>query len=110
MEASVHTEPASAVWGPYRNYQDEARLQYGRRMWRIPEMRNRLLAHWLDDRHPWKDRFLERRSLVEEVLISELSDEELNRSLLNRGTSLRCVAREVPPVFGSFFVARDNER
>src|SRR5437867_12483916 len=88
----------SDVWGPYRNYQDEARLQYGRQMWRIAEMRSRLLAHWLDERHPWRERFIENRRLVEEILTSDLTEAELNRSLLERGTSLRCVAREIPPV------------
>ena len=91
------------IWGPYRNYQDEARLQYGRRMWRIPEMRARLLGHWLDERHPWRERFIERRELIEEILTSNLSPEELNVQLLSRGTSLRCAAREIPPVFGGFF-------
>src|SRR5437867_4468315 len=56
------------IWGPYRNYHDEARLQYGRRMWRIPEMRARLLTHWLDDRHPWHERFIQHRVLIEEIL------------------------------------------
>jgi hypothetical protein len=27
----------------------------------------------------------------------------LNRHFLTQGTSLRCVAREIPPVFGHFF-------
>ena len=94
------------IWGPYRNYQDEARFEYGRRMWRLPEMRARLLDHWLDERHPWKERFIENRQLIEEVLMSDLTTEELNRSLLARETSLRCVAREIPPVFGNFFSAK----
>jgi len=103
MDTAVTDEVESAVWGPYRNYHDEARFQYGRRMWRIPEMRARLLAHWLDERHPWRERFLEHRTLIEEVLTSDLTQAELNQSLLKRGTSLRCAAREIPPVFGSFF-------
>ena len=53
----------SRVWGPYGNYQDEVRFEYGRRMWRIPEMRARLLGHRLDERHPWRERFIERRPL-----------------------------------------------
>lgn len=43
------------VWVPYPNYDDVARFEYGRRFWRIPQMRNRLLAHWLDNRHPGRD-------------------------------------------------------
>ena len=91
------------IWGPYRNYQDEARLEYGRMMWRISEMRESLLQHWLDERHPWCERFVEKRELIEQVLTSSLEPEALNRELLSRGTSLRCVTREIPPVFGSFF-------
>ena len=97
------TAEMASIWGPYRNYDDEARFEYGCRMWRIPEMRARLLAHWLDERHPWRERFIDRRRLIEEILTSDLSPEELNQQLLSHGTSLRCVAREIPPVFGSFF-------
>jgi hypothetical protein len=91
------------VWGPYPNYDDIARFEYGRRMWRLPDMRQRLLAHWCDERHPYHDRFFEQRQIVEEVLTSTETAEELNRRLLQRGTTLRCVAREIPPVFGKFF-------
>ncbi len=93
----------SQVWGPYPNYDDEARFEYGRRMWRYPDMRSRLLAHWTDQRHPYRDRFAERRALLEEILSSNESPAELDARLRQQGTSLRCVAREIPPVFGSFF-------
>ena len=91
------------IWGPYPNYDDEARFEYGRRMWRLPDMRARLLQHWTDERHPYRDRFLRQRELIEEVLCSAEGPEELDRRLRERGTSLRCMAREIPPVFGSFF-------
>ena len=100
MENAVIDDP---VWGKYPNYDDISRFEYGRRMWRLPDMRARLLAHWLDERHPYRDRFMEQRALIEEVLTSELSPEDLDTSLRQRGTSLRCMAREIPPVFGSFF-------
>src|SRR6266576_2055310 len=93
------------IWGPYRIFQDEARFEYGRRRWRTPEMRARLLEHWLDERHPWRERFIERRELIEQILTSDATQEELHHQLLSLGTSLRCVAREIPPVFGSFFPA-----
>ncbi|MBM3832849.1 MAG: hypothetical protein FJ403_06160 [Verrucomicrobia bacterium] len=93
----------ATVWGPYPNYDDIARFQYGRMMWRLPEMRQRMLAHWLDERHPYRERFSERRPLIEAVLESTESPVELDARLRDRGTSLRCVAREIPPVFGSFF-------
>lgn len=93
------------VWGAYPNYQDIARFEYGRRFWRDARMRARLLAHWLDERHPHRERFLEQRPLVEAVLSSEESPRALDAGLRQRGTSLRCATREIPPVFGSFFAS-----
>ena len=99
----VDANPEARVWGNYPNWDDIARFTYGRRMWRLPEMRARLLAHWMDDRHPYRDRFLADRALIEEVLSSVLEPQPLDEQLRRRRTSLRCVAREIPPVFGSFF-------
>lgn len=72
-------------------------------MWRLPEMRARLLTHWRDHRHPYHERFEAHRDLIEEVLASQVPAERLDEALRQRQTSLRCVAREIPPVFGSFF-------
>jgi len=72
-------------------------------MWRLPEMRARLLKHWLDERHPYRERFLRQRQLIEEILASTDSEEVLDRRLRSHQTTLRCVSREIPPVFGSFF-------
>jgi hypothetical protein len=99
----VAPNESAEVWGPYPVYDDVARLEYGRKFWRDPVMREALLRHWLDERHPYKDRFRNFRALVEEVLASSMSDAELNKSLLERDTSLRCIAREIPPVFGQFW-------
>ena len=103
VDNKVPEDPVAKVWGPYPNYDDIGRFEYGRRMWRLPEMRSRLRQHWTDSRHPYRDRFLERHQLIEEVLASEDSPEQLDVRLRARGSSLRCVAREIPPVFGSFF-------
>ncbi len=103
MKESVDRDAERNIWGPYPNYQDVARFEYGRRFWKHPDMRARLTSHRLDERHPYRERFLERRQLIEEVLSSLQSPQELHQSLLARGTSLRCVVREIPPVFGSFF-------
>jgi len=65
--------------------------------------RSRLLHHWTDVRHPYHERFSAQRALVEEILSSPDSPEQLDQRLRERGTSLRCVVREIPPVFGSFF-------
>ena len=93
----------AAVWGAYPNYDDIARFEYGRRFWRDPQMRARLLAHWLDERHPHRERFIEQRATIEAVLNSTNGPAELDADLRRQGTSLRALAREIPPVFGSFF-------
>jgi len=86
-------------------YQDEARLEYGRRFWRDPVKRERLLRHWLDVRHPYSDRLRERwLPLVDRVLRSPPGgDDALDAALQAEGSSLRAVVREIPPVFGTFF-------
>src|SRR2546429_1647649 len=103
MNETVINGSFTAVWGLYPNYDDIARFEYGRRLWRMPEMRARLLAHWTDQRHPHRERFERQRELIEEVLRSTEPPEELDQRLRGKDTSLRCVAREIPPVFGSFF-------
>jgi len=89
------------VFGKYPNYQDIARLEYGRLLWKSVSTRGRLLAHWMDPEHPYSERFRNRRSLVERVLESDLPDEKLDIQLQAEGQSLRAVVREIPPVFGS---------
>lgn len=85
-------------------YQDYAKLQYGRMLWKHPDMRQRLLKHWTDPRHPHADRFVEWRVEVEKLLESPKdSDDQLDRELRARGLSLRVVVREIPSVFGDFF-------
>ena len=103
MSTEVDRDADSAVWGKYPSYDDIARFEYGRRMWRRPAMRARLLAHWTDARHPHCERFAERRKLIETLLTSDANPADLDTHLRAEGTSLRCAAREIPPVFGSFF-------
>lgn len=102
--AAEHT----AIWGDYPNYDDIARFEYGRMLWRCPAMRARLLAHWLDERHPYRERFLRQRVLIEGILESSEDEASLQKRLLVAGTSLRCVAREIPPVFGGFWVVENS--
>lgn len=86
-------------------YQDEARLEYGRLFWRDPARRARLLAHWQDERHPYRHRFMESwKTLVDRVLsASPRDDDSLDAALQAEGLSLRVVVKEIPPVFGSFW-------
>lgn len=86
----------------YANYQDLARLEYGRILWANPDSRRRLIRHWTSPSHPHHERFAEHRALVEEVLSPKLDDDSLNKALQARGHSLRTVVREIPPVFGDF--------
>ena len=65
------SDPFTSVWGDYPDWDDVARFVYGRRMWRLPEMRARLLSHWSDPRHPYHERFQAQRGLIEEVLASD---------------------------------------
>lgn len=109
MNASIPVEQASKIWGPYPNYDDIARFEYGRMLWKLPDMRARFLKHWTDDRHPYKERFLKQRELIEDVMCSTESEEELDTRLRSKGTSLRCMTREIPPVFGSFFREQRGE-
>jgi hypothetical protein len=41
--------------------------------------------------------------MIEGILSAEETPAALDRRLRERGTSLRAAAREIPPVFGSFF-------
>lgn len=88
----------------YKNYDDLARLEYGRLFWKSSRMRARLLAHWQDPRHPYRESFHENRAMIVAVLeSSEQDDPTLDRSLCEKGTSLRAVVRMIPPVFGTFW-------
>jgi hypothetical protein len=97
------TSASTESWGPYINYDDVARFEYGRMLWRQPDMRERLLRHWLDKRHPYHERFLQHRQEVEDLLSSSEDENQLDERYRSRGTSLRCVVREIPPVFGATF-------
>ncbi len=85
--------------------QDEARLEYGRLLWRKPTARERLLRHWSDPRHPYSERFLRQwKPWVEKLLQAPANhDAELDVELRVQGLSLRVLVREIPPVLGSFY-------
>jgi hypothetical protein len=86
------------------HFQEYAKLEYGRMVWRDPEFRERLLRHWRDPRHPHAERFPEHEAEVRHILESPKgSDEQLDAELRQRGLSLRVVVKEIPSVFGSFF-------
>ena len=86
------------------HFQEYAKLEYGRMVWRHPEFRERLLRHWRDPRHPHAERFAEHEAEVRHILESPKgSDAELDAEFRQRGLSLRVVVKEIPSVFGSFF-------
>ncbi|MEM9481005.1 MAG: hypothetical protein AAGA58_15235 [Verrucomicrobiota bacterium] len=90
---------------PYFVPGDWARLEYGRLLWKVERVRERLLKHWTDPRHPYRERFIEKyRPLVERLLESAREDnEKMDEEFRAEGESLRTVVREIPPVFGSFY-------
>ena len=88
-------------WGKYPVYKDIARFEYGRLLWKNPSVRQRMLAHWSDSKHPYHHRFLENQETIEEVFASQSSDVELDRDLRKRNLSLRVVVSEITPVFSS---------
>jgi hypothetical protein len=86
------------------HFQEYAKLEYGRLLWRVPEFRARLLRHWTDPRHPHAARFAEHAATVCRILESPKgSDKELDAELRQSNLSLRVVVKEIPSVFGSFF-------
>jgi hypothetical protein len=86
------------------HFQEYAKLEYGRLLWRVPAYRERLLKHWRDPRHPHAERFTEHEADVRHILESPKgSDHELDAELRRRNLSLRVVVKEIPSVFGSFF-------
>ncbi len=93
------------AFDPYFVPDDWARLQYGRMLWKRPATRNRLLRHWSDVRHPYRERFLNRyRPWVELIFEADPNhDDELDFRLREAGYSLRAITREIPPVFGGFY-------
>jgi hypothetical protein len=96
----VGKEAAMSIWGNYPNYQDIARLEYGRLLWKSAA-KSRLLAHWTNPGHPYAERFRSKRYLVERILESSLPNDQLDKQLQAEGYSLRSLMREIPPVFGS---------
>ena len=86
------------------HFQEYAKLEYGRLLWRVPAYRERLLHHWKDPRHPHAERFAEHEAEVTHILESANgSDDALDAELRQRNLSLRVVVKEIPSVFGSFF-------
>ena len=85
-------------------FQEYAKLEYGRMLWRVPECRQRLLRHWSDPRHPHRERFAEHKAEVLQILESPKgSDAVLDAELQKHGSSLRAVVKKIPSVFGSFY-------
>ena len=88
----------------YPNYHDLARWEYGRMLWKIPRLRQRLVRHWTDERHPYRHRFAQHRPVLDRLLAAPSdSEEQLDAALQQEGLSLRGMIREIPPVFGAFW-------
>src|SRR5476649_1803832 len=89
------------------NFEDEARLQYSRVLWKNPRTRRRLLYVWEHPDHPHRERFEENRQLV--VGLLEVSDPQLYVDSLEPKTwSLRTLTREIPSVIWEFWDESGN--
>ncbi|MCS7062610.1 MAG: hypothetical protein NZM04_00935 [Methylacidiphilales bacterium] len=82
---------------------DIARLRSARILWKNPTWRARLTAHWTDPRHPYRERFLAQKQIIEFALSSPLPEPLLDTQLRTLGHTLRTIRREIPPIFGHFF-------
>lgn len=90
---------------PFKNPDERAKLEYGRILWGNPDSRKRLISHWTDKRHPYRDRFQEtyRPHVIRALESHPDDDEQLDAEFREIGLSLRVVVKEIPPVFGTFY-------
>ena len=92
-------------------YQDYAKLEYGRLLWKNPASRERLLRHWTDPRHPHAERFKEWRPEVEKLLQSPKgSDEQLDAELRQRDRDLTDKITQIvfPSYEGRGYLTKDE--
>jgi hypothetical protein len=72
------------------HFQEYAKLEYGRMVWRVPAFRERLLRHWTDPRHPHAERFAQHETDVRHILESpKNSDAELEPACRRQRNSVR---------------------
>ena len=70
-------------------------------LWKNQRTRARLMAHWQDKRHPYRERFARSRELI--VALLSVPVAEFQEIVGDHNTSLRAAIREIPPVFGHFW-------
>jgi hypothetical protein len=75
-------------------------------LWTNPRTRERLVAHWQDKRHPYRERFARSRELIVALLSAPVA--EFQNTVGDHNTSLRAAIREIPPVFGHFWADSVN--
>ena len=85
----------------YLPLDDFARLEYGRMLWKNPRARSRLVAHWQDERHPYRARFARAKDVIVALLSAPVA--EFPKIVGQHNTSLRAAIRDIPPVFGHFW-------
>ena len=85
------------------NFEDEARLQYSRILWKNPRTRRRLLYVWEHPEHPQRERFEENRELIVGFLECENPEAYLDAVAGSAKWSLRTLTREIPCVIWSLW-------
>jgi hypothetical protein len=79
------------------NFEDAARLQYSRILWKGERTRRRLLYVWEHPEHPHRERFQENRELIVGFLECEDPQTYVD-ALPEKKWSLRTLTREIPAV------------
>jgi hypothetical protein len=85
------------------NFEDEARLQYSRILWKNPRTRRRLLHVWEHPEHPHRERFEENRELVVGFLECDDPQVYVDSVAGSEKWSLRTLTREIPCVIWSLW-------
>jgi len=85
------------------DFEDEARLQYSRLLWRNSRTRARLLYVWEHPEHPHRERFEENRKLIVGFLECENPQAYVDTVAGSSKWSLRTLTREIPCVIWSLW-------
>jgi hypothetical protein len=80
--------------------EDDARLDYGRLLWKSPKGRRRLLYIWEHQDHPHRERFRQYRDLI--VGLLECPDPKAYAAA-HKDWSLRMMVREIPAIIWSLW-------
>lgn len=80
--------------------QEVAKVQYTRLLWKNLRAREVLVEHWLSPDHPYRERFVKHRKLIERLLDANgEAEEQLDEEFRADGSCFNQVAKEVPSTY-----------